>query len=137
VLSACNMGDYFGHWLRMGTTTPRPPKIFHANWFRQNADGKFIWPGFGENMRVLRWIVDRCEGRGEAVDSPIGQPPARGALDTAGIDVDAATMDELLRVSRDDWKREFDGIGEFFAKFGSRLPVEMERQRRALAGRLG
>jgi len=132
-----NMADYFGHWLKMGTVLRRPPAIFHVNWFRQNAEGKFIWPGFGENMRVLRWIVDRCTGAGKAVDSPIGQLPARGAIDTSGLDVDTATMDELLSVSRDDWRAEAEGIGEFFAKFGSRLPAEMEQQRQALLRRLG
>ncbi len=132
-----NMADYFGHWLAMGTAVARPPRIFHVNWFRQNAAGKFIWPGFGENMRVLRWILDRCEGRGEAIESPIGHLPARAAIDTSGLDVDAATMAELLTVSRDDWRAEVDSIGEFFAKFGERLPGEMERQRQALATRLG
>jgi phosphoenolpyruvate carboxykinase (GTP) len=133
-----NMADYWAHWLAIGRRTgAAPPAIFHVNWFRQNAEGKFIWPGFGENMRVLRWIVDRCKGSGKAVDSPIGQLPAPGAIDTNGLDVDAATMTELLSVSRDDWRAEADGIGEFFAKFGSRLPAEMERQRQALVKRLG
>jgi phosphoenolpyruvate carboxykinase (GTP) len=132
-----NMADYFGHWLKMGTVLRLPPAIFHVNWFRQNAEGKFIWPGFGENMRVLRWIVDRCTGAGKAVDSPIGQLPARGAIDTSGLDVDPAAMDELLSVSRDDWRAEAEGIGEFFAKFGNRLPAEMEQQRQALLRRLG
>jgi phosphoenolpyruvate carboxykinase (GTP) len=132
-----NMADYFGHWLRMGTALRQPPKIFHVNWFRQDAAGKFLWPGFGENMRVLRWIVDRCEGRGEAVESPIGMLPARGAIDTSGIDVSAATMDELLSVAKEDWQKEAESIGEFFAKFGDRLPPEMARQRDALVKRLG
>jgi phosphoenolpyruvate carboxykinase (GTP) len=132
-----NMADYFGHWLAMPSRLKHPPKVFHVNWFRQNAEGKFIWPGFGENMRVLRWMVDRCRGTGEAVDSAIGRLPAKGALDTSGLDVDAATMDELLHVSRDDWRGEVEGIGEFFGKFGKRLPAEMESQRQALAKRLG
>jgi phosphoenolpyruvate carboxykinase (GTP) len=132
-----NMADYFGHWLSMGTRVPRPPKIFHVNWFRQNAEGKFIWPGFGENMRVLRWIVDRCNGKGTAAESPIGLLPGRGAIDTAGLGVDAATMNELLTVSRDDWRPETESIGEFFGKFGARLPEEMRRQREALVKRLG
>jgi phosphoenolpyruvate carboxykinase (GTP) len=132
-----NMADYFAHWLRMGTVVRQPPRIFHVNWFRQSADGRFIWPGFGENMRVLRWILDRCHGRGAAVDSPIGQLPAKGAIDTDGVGVDAATMDELLAVSKNDWRTEAEGIGEFFGKFGSRLPAEMERQRQALLKRLG
>ena len=115
----------------------KPPQIFHVNWFRQGADGKFLWPGFGENMRVLRWILDRCEGKGAAVASPIGHLPAPGAIDTGGLDVDAATMAELLDVSRDDWRAEADSIGEFFTKLGARLPAEMDRQRRALVQRLG
>jgi len=131
-----NMADYFGHWLKMGTLVPKPPRIFHVNWFRQNAEGKFIWPGFGENMRVLRWIVERCEGRGEAVMSPIGYLPGNGSIDVDGIDVDAATMDELLDVPMDDWRTEAESIGEFFAKFGARLPAAMEAQRKALVKRL-
>jgi phosphoenolpyruvate carboxykinase (GTP) len=132
-----NMGEYFGHWLRVGAALPQPPKIFHVNWFRQDAGGKYLWPGFGDNMRVLRWILERCEGRGEAVESPIGWLPAPGAIDTTGLDIDPATIAELLKVSRDDWRAEADGIGEFFGKFGARLPDEMERQRRALIDRLG
>jgi phosphoenolpyruvate carboxykinase (GTP) len=132
-----NMADYFGHWLAMGRRIPRPPAIFHVNWFRQDAGGRFLWPGFGENMRVLRWILERCKGSGASVESPLGHLPARGAIDTSGLDVDAATMDELLAVHRDDWRAEAENIGEFFAKFGTRLPAEMQRQRAALVQRLG
>ncbi len=131
------MADYFGHWLRMGTVLKQPPKIFHVNWFRQDAQGKFLWPGFGENMRVLRWVVDRCQGRGQAVESPIGMLPARGAIDTSGLDVSEATMGELLSVAKDDWRAEAESIGEFFAKFEDRLPEEMSRQRSELVKRLG
>ncbi|MFN8545049.1 MAG: phosphoenolpyruvate carboxykinase (GTP) [Candidatus Binatia bacterium] len=132
-----NMGDYFAHWLRMGTAIARPPRIFHVNWFRQDANGKFLWPGFGDNLRVLEWILKRCEGKGEAVESAIGMLPAKGAIDTAGLGVSDATMAELLTVSRDDWRAETASIGEFFGKFGSRLPAEMARQREALVDRLG
>jgi phosphoenolpyruvate carboxykinase (GTP) len=132
-----NMADYFRHWVAMGTAVPRPPKIFHVNWFRQGADGKFLWPGFGENVRVLRWIVDRCEGKGEAVESPIGALPGRSGIDTGGLQVDEATMRDLLAVSRDDWRNEAEGIGEFFGKFDGRLPDEMARQRGRLVDRLG
>jgi phosphoenolpyruvate carboxykinase (GTP) len=131
-----NMADYFRHWLAMGSAVPRPPKIFHVNWFRQDADGKFLWPGFGENMRVLRWIVDRCEGKGAAAESPIGLLPGRGGIDTGGLAVSDATMADLLSVSRDDWRRDAEGIGEFFAKFDGRLPDEMAAQRRRLVERL-
>jgi phosphoenolpyruvate carboxykinase (GTP) len=132
-----NMADYFSHWLAMEQAVTRPPRIFHVNWFRQSPDGRFIWPGFGENMRVLRWILERCQGRGAAVESPIGYLPTQGTIDLTGIDLDAATMTELLAVSRDDWHTEAESIGEFFAKFGGRLPGEMERQRQALIKRLG
>jgi phosphoenolpyruvate carboxykinase (GTP) len=131
-----NMGDYLGHWLKMGTLLKTLPKIFHVNWFRQNEKGQFIWPGFGENMRVLRWILERCKGTGAADKSAIGYLPAKGAIDTDGIEVDAATMGELLHISKDDWKAEAASIGEFFAKLGSHLPPEMDAQRRALEKRL-
>jgi phosphoenolpyruvate carboxykinase (GTP) len=132
-----NMGDYFGHWLEMGRTVKRPPKIFHVNWFRQDEHGRFIWPGFGENMRALRWIVDRCAGKGRALESAIGGLPAADGLDLGGLDIDGGTMKELLSVRSDDWRREANGIGEFFARFGRRLPDEMERQRTELERRLG
>ncbi|HWP65302.1 MAG TPA: phosphoenolpyruvate carboxykinase (GTP) [Candidatus Limnocylindria bacterium] len=132
-----NMASYFGHWLHMGTTIPKPPKIFHVNWFRQDDQGRFIWPGFGENLRVLEWILARCRERGTVRESPIGLVPAPGAIATDGLDVDGATMRELLTVSRDDWRREAENIGEFFAKFGNRLPGEMTRQREALVRRIG
>jgi phosphoenolpyruvate carboxykinase (GTP) len=132
-----NMGDYFGHWLAMGSAVKNPPKIFHVNWFRQDADGKFIWPGFGENMRVLRWVLGRCAGTGEAAESPIGMLPTPNAIDRHGIDVSDATMHELISVSKDDWKKEAAGVGEFYQKFGSHLPGEMEKQRQGLEKRLG
>ena len=131
-----NMGDYFRHWLEMGTVVKRPPKVFHVNWFRQNAEGQFIWPGFGENMRVLRWIVDRCNDRAKAAESAIGLLPDNGGIDTSGLTVGAATMKELLAVPTDDWRAESEGIGEFFRKFGDRLPPELQRETEALAKRL-
>jgi phosphoenolpyruvate carboxykinase (GTP) len=132
-----NMGDYFGHWLHMGAQLKNPPKIFHVNWFRQDADGRFIWPGFGDNLRPLRWMLSRCDGSGNAVESPIGLLPANNGIDTAGLDLKPGAMDELLAVPRDDWKAEAASIGEFFAKFGDHLPQEMTRQREALVKRLG
>src|SRR5499426_40601 len=95
-----NMADYFAHWLRMGTTIPKPPRIFHVNWFRQDDQGRFIWPGFGENLRVLEWILGRCRDQAQAIESPIGLLPAPGAINTDGIDVDERTMRELLSVSK-------------------------------------
>jgi phosphoenolpyruvate carboxykinase (GTP) len=132
-----NMADYWAHWLRLGPTLKQPPRIFHVNWFRQDAGGKFLWPGFGDNLRVLRWVAERCGGGGTAVESPIGWLPAEGALDTTGLDVAPAAMRELLAIDPADWKAEAAGLAEFFAKFGDRLPPELERQRQALLARLG
>jgi phosphoenolpyruvate carboxykinase (GTP) len=134
-----NMGDYFGHWLHMGRELKNPPKIFHVNWFRQDEHGKFIWPGFGENMRPLRWLLSRCngDGNGNAVESAIGLLPKKNAIDTGGIGLAPGAIDELLDVKRDDWRGEADNLGEFFGKFGDRLPGEMERQRQELLKRLG
>jgi phosphoenolpyruvate carboxykinase (GTP) len=134
-----NMGDYFGHWLEMGAKLSNPPKIFHVNWFRQDGDGKFIWPGFGDNLRVLRWMISRCNGNGNgnATESPIGYLPKSNAIDTEGLSLKPGALDELLTVSKDDWRKEADNLGEFFGKFGEHLPPEMERQRRQLVERLG
>ncbi|MDX2260542.1 MAG: phosphoenolpyruvate carboxykinase (GTP) [Gemmatimonadales bacterium] len=134
-----NMGDYFGHWLRMGAGLKNPPKIFHVNWFRQDDQGRFMWPGFGENMRPLQWMLSRCDGsgNGNAVESPIGLLPAKGAIETDGLDLQPGAMNELLTVSKDDWKQDAANIGEFFGKFGDRLPTEMESQRQNLVKRLG
>jgi len=132
-----NMADYWSHWLKIGPTLRQPPRIFHVNWFRQGPDGKFLWPGFGENLRVLRWATERCAGKGAAVESPIGLLPAPGALDTTGLDVAPETMRELLAIDPADWRQEATALGEFFAKFGDRLPAELERQRQALIARLG
>jgi phosphoenolpyruvate carboxykinase (GTP) len=132
-----NMADYWGHWLEVGQKLRQPPRIFHVNWFRQGHDGKFLWPGFGENLRVLKWVVERCQGRGQAVESPIGHLPAAGAIDTTGLSVSPETMKELLSVDAADWRPEATAIGEFFAKFGDRVPPELERQRKALIDRLG
>jgi phosphoenolpyruvate carboxykinase (GTP) len=132
-----NMADYFGHWLAMGTAVPRPPRIFHVNWFRQGEDGRFLWPGFGENLRALRWIIDRCRNAADAVETPIGLLPRPGSIDTGGLEVSEATMRELLAVPREEWRQEAEAIGAFFARFDGRLPGEMARQREALAKRIG
>jgi phosphoenolpyruvate carboxykinase (GTP) len=120
----------------MGRELMNPPRIFHVNWFRKGANGEFLWPGFGENMRVLRWIIEECEGRGKSVETPIGILPARGAIDTSGLNLNGA-MDQLLAVSKDDWRKEANGMAEFFGKFGDRLPGEIDRQRAELLKRLG
>jgi phosphoenolpyruvate carboxykinase (GTP) len=132
-----NMADYFGHWLEMGKKIPKPPKIFHVNWFRKGADGKFLWPGFGENVRVLKWILERVEGRGGAEETPIGFVPTRNALTLDGLSLAPQTVDELLRVDPEDWEQELVDSKEFLQKFGSRLPREIREEHDKLSGRLG
>ncbi|MFC1911609.1 phosphoenolpyruvate carboxykinase (GTP), partial [Chloroflexota bacterium] len=132
-----NMGDYFGHWLSTGKKLTNPPEIFNVNWFRTGDDGKFLWPGFGENLRVLEWIVRRCCGEAEAMETPIGNIPAAGALDMDGLDLSDEVMKELLSIDTADWKDELKGIEEFFTRFGDRFPAEMWDEYRALSRRLG
>ena len=131
-----HMGDYFAHWLAMGQRIPKPPQTFHVNWFRAGSDGKFIWPGFGENLRVLRWIVERCQGTGAAIRTPIGHIPTPEALDTRGLDLPAASLKELLSVRREDWLEELQSQETFFVQFGDRLPEALRQERAALAARL-
>ncbi|MCI0589197.1 MAG: phosphoenolpyruvate carboxykinase (GTP) [Planctomycetes bacterium] len=130
-----DMADYFGHWLAMGKRIANPPRIFHVNWFRTGSDGRFLWPGFGDNLRVLRWVVERCRGKGEAVRTPIGWVPGEGGIDLGGLSMPAGAMRGLLRVDREEWKPEIADIRAFFAKFGARLPAEMRSQVDALERR--
>jgi phosphoenolpyruvate carboxykinase (GTP) len=134
-----NMADYFGHWLSMsGRVDPsRLPKIFYVNWFRKDAAGRWLWPGFGENSRVLEWVFERCAGTGAAVETPIGLLPAAGAIPTDGLDVSASDMDELLRVDVDEWRHELPSIEEHYAVFGDRLPSVLRDELEALRKRLG
>ena len=131
-----NMADYFGHWIQMGAKIPRPPKIFHVNWFRKGENGKFLWPGYGENLRVLEWILARCRGEGKAQKTPIGWLPTKDALDLTGLDLPAGTLDKLLEVKPKEWTGELDGVKTFFEKFGSKLPQEMWKQFESLKERL-
>lgn len=126
-----NFADYWTHWLAMGRKTGKTdklPKIFHVNWFRQDADGRFTWPGFGENLRVLRWILDRTAGKADAAESPIGYLPTPGSLDTDGLDIDATTLQSLLSINIDEWQQEVDAIEEYLDSFGDRLPRELKQQ---------
>jgi phosphoenolpyruvate carboxykinase (GTP) len=131
-----NMGDYFAHWLAMGKRIAKPPKIFHVNWFRQGPDGKFLWPGYGENLRVLLWILERAQGRGAAVETPIGWLPSPEAITLDGVDVSRSTLESLLAVDKAEWQKESADIGAFFATFGDKLPPELTSQREALLARL-
>jgi len=132
-----NMGDYFGHWLAIGQRLTKPPAIFQVNWFRTDADGHFLWPGFGENVRALKWILERVQGRGEAQETPIGYVPKPQSLDLSGLSLSPATLAELLRVDVDDWQGEAEKQGPFLEQFGDRLPVEIRQEHQALLTRLG
>jgi phosphoenolpyruvate carboxykinase (GTP) len=134
-----HMGDYFAHWLSFAQRTDRAklPRIFFVNWFRKSADGRWLWPGFGENSRVLKWICERIEGTGQAVQTPIGKLPAPGTLDMSGLNLPAADVAELLAVDAEGWKKEAQDIAGYYAKFGDRLPPALQEQLRKLNERLG
>jgi len=133
-----NMGDYFAHWLKMGAKSEpsKLPKIYYVNWFRQDERGKFLWPGYGENSRVLKWIFERCEGKVGAKDTAIGRAPEPADLDTRGLDLPAANLAKLLDVDVEGWLGEVPLIKEHFAQFGSHLPEAMNRELEGLAKRL-
>jgi phosphoenolpyruvate carboxykinase (GTP) len=133
-----HMGDYFKHWLEMGKKADKNklPRIFYVNWFRRTPDGKWLWPGYGENSRVLKWICERIEGKGKAVETPIGYVPAPGAIDTSGLNVSDADMAELLKVDTNDWLREVESIKNHYSQFGDRLPQGLKDELIALEKRL-
>jgi phosphoenolpyruvate carboxykinase (GTP) len=133
-----NMADYFGHWLEIGESADpeKLPRIFYVNWFRKGEDGTFLWPGYGENSRVLEWVFERVSGRGEAVETPIGLVPAPGAIDTDGLDVSDEQMSKLLTVDETEWRDEVPRIREHFAKFSDRLPSELRAEIDQLERRL-
>jgi phosphoenolpyruvate carboxykinase (GTP) len=131
-----NMADYFAHWLEMGSKLKKPPKIFHVNWFRRDANGKFLWPGYGENVRVLKWMLDRIESRAGATDMPIGCVPTPSSLTLDGLSISRAALDELLAVNPSDWTEEERSTDQFFQKFGDRLPEPIRAEQKALADRL-
>jgi phosphoenolpyruvate carboxykinase (GTP) len=132
-----HMADYFRHWLQIGKREGAAlPKIFYVNWFRKDADGRFLWPGFGENARVLEWVFRRCDDAVDAVDTPIGRVPSKRGLDTAGLEIDSRDLEELLKVDAGEWLEEIGPIREFYAEFGAKLPRELEAQLDALEARL-
>jgi phosphoenolpyruvate carboxykinase (GTP) len=131
-----NMADYFGHWLDVGRKLAHPPAVFHVNWFRRGADGHFLWPGFGQNLRVLLWMVDRIKGEGGAVETPLGLVPRHSALRLEGLSIPGEDLDALLRVSPEEWARELPEIRAFFDRFGDRLPGELSRSLERLSSRL-
>ena len=131
-----NMAQYFRHWLDMGKRMQKSPKIFCVNWFRQDENGKFIWPGFGENLRVLEWILDRCNNKVDALKKPIGYIPKLGDIDMTGLELPAGTMERLLEINNEEWLKELVGIKEFFRKFKYDLPQELWDEFMALKERL-
>jgi Phosphoenolpyruvate carboxykinase (GTP) len=135
-----NAGDYFNHWIEMGKSARDAsllPRIFYVNWFRRGEDGRFLWPGYGENCRVLKWVVERLEGTAGAVETPIGHVPTPQSLDTTGLDISQEDLEAVLRVDPDEWRAEIPDITEWFAKFGDRLPAVLWAELDSLKARLG
>ncbi|MBO1765312.1 phosphoenolpyruvate carboxykinase (GTP) [Allobranchiibius sp. GilTou38] len=134
-----NAGDYFQHWVNLGkdADATKLPKIFYVNWFRRDQDGGFLWPGFGENSRVLKWVIERMEGKAAAVETPIGHVPTPESLDVEGLDMTAAELEAALAVDPEEWKAEIPQIEEWFAKFGETLPTQLQIELDGLKARLG
>jgi phosphoenolpyruvate carboxykinase (GTP) len=134
-----NAGDYFGHWINMGKANDaaKMPRIFYVNWFRRDDDGGFLWPGFGENSRVLKWVIERIDGQAAAVETPIGHVPAPGALDVEGLDMTEEELEQALSVDVEEWKAEIPQITEWFEKFGDNLPTVLWTELDGLKARLG
>jgi len=131
-----NFADYFDHWLSFDKAGAKLPKIFHVNWFRKSSDGKFMWPGFGDNLRVLEWMLKRVDGAADAVETPIGNLPKAADLNTDGLDIQPATLDQLLHVDREGWYDEMEAIGEYLAGFGDRTPAALKSEQRRIAQQL-
>lgn len=131
-----NMADYFRHWLEMGPRIRKAPKIFNVNWFRRGSDGEFLWPGYGDNVRVLEWMLGRIEGHAAATETPIGLVPTAESLDLGGLEMSASHVEQLLRVDAAEWAEEAENAGKFFEKFGARLPNELRAEHKALTERL-
>jgi phosphoenolpyruvate carboxykinase (GTP) len=133
-----NMGDYFGHWIKVGESAndkSKLPEIFNVNWFRKSAEGKFLWPGYGENIRVLQWVFERVAGSAGAVETPIGFVPGPGTINIEGLEGVEANMAELLTVDKGQWEDELDLVREQYATFGNALPQELTNQIAAIKAR--
>ncbi len=131
------MGDYLAHWLKIGKTPgAKLPKIYYVNWFRRDANDQFLWPGYGENSRVLKWIFESCNGTAQAVETPIGRLPVPTGLDTQGLDISSANLTKLLEVDVKGWLAEVPMIKEFFAEFGDRMPAALKDEAAQLEQRL-
>jgi phosphoenolpyruvate carboxykinase (GTP) len=124
-----NFADYFAHWLSFDKPGAKLPRIFHVNWFRKDSEGQFMWPGYGDNLRVLDWMIQRVEGRAEGTETPIGTLPARDELNVEGLDLTPGTLDELLRVDVEGWQEELRAIGLYLDGFGQRMPEKLKAER--------
>jgi phosphoenolpyruvate carboxykinase (GTP) len=131
-----NFGDYWAHWINVGSKLKSAPQIFHVNWFRQDGAGKYLWPGFGENLRVLRWIIDRCKGKAGATETAIGHVPTPAELDLQGLEITPAALEELLAVNPKLWQEEFAGIGRYLGEFGDRVPQALKSELQGAVQRL-
>jgi phosphoenolpyruvate carboxykinase (GTP) len=131
-----DMGDYFGHWLKMQNQVPNPPKIFQVNWFRQDRNGKSLWPGYGENMRVLKWIIDRANGRVGAQETVLGWVPKAGHLDLSGLDLASEQLEAATAIDSEEWKAEFELQSELFTKLSRTMPKALALQRELLMARI-
>jgi phosphoenolpyruvate carboxykinase (GTP) len=131
-----NMGDYFAHWLEIGAALAKPPRIFRVNWFRTDERGRFLWPGFGENLRVMKWVLERAEGRGNAAQTAIGAVPTPDAIDRQGLSISDEDLARLLKVDPAEWVEAVAGQEDFFRKFGAHLPKELWDEERELAHRI-
>jgi len=132
-----NFGDYWDHWLQFDERSNNLPKMFHVNWFRRDEDGRFLWPGFGDNLRVLRWIIDRCQNRAEAVETPIGFLPRPEDIDTTGLDMQDSDIETLLEVDTASWRDEMKAIGEYLQEYGDRIPKKLSEEHRKIVESLG
>ena len=131
-----NFADYFAHWLSFDDGNNKLPKVFHVNWFRKGDDGKFLWPGFGDNLRVIEWMIGRAEGTAEAIETPIGYLPADGALSLDGLDLSAEARDKLFGFEREGWRAEFESIGEYLDGYGPRMPQALKDEQQRIAATL-
>jgi phosphoenolpyruvate carboxykinase (GTP) len=131
-----NMADYFGHWLSMADRNLQLPRIFQVNWFRKDSDGKFLWPGFSENIRPLAWVVDRLEGKAQGVETPIGVIPADGELNTEGLEISEEQLQQLFEIDFEAWSYEVKGTAQFFEQFGGKLPRDLAIELSQLEDRL-
>jgi phosphoenolpyruvate carboxykinase (GTP) len=133
-----NMGDYFNHWLDIGKNADQDklPKIFYVNWFRKDENGKFLWPGFGENIRIMKWIFDRCDGKAEADKSAVGYLPTKESLDLTSLDIPDKNLNSVLSIDKKEWKEEAKEMENYYQKFGDRLPGELRDELNDLEERL-